>query len=358
MKTIIMILMFIYSSVIYSSNFTNYYKKVQQAELKLIDEDFKSSLEIYKQAFSSVEEPFLRDIFTACQIAYLSKDYEQFLDFSMQCFQRGMPIGVFGSANIFKSLDTNKDLKTKLYECYSKNYVNKIKNETLRNELKTRYMLDQKLKLQNSKDSDSIQKDNAIFLLNNIKTLGYFPSEKYLGLTFSDEVNELETFKNNLEPKKMMVNGMEMTINFVGETRTYHKDSIIFDLNKAPDEFSLTNDFSMLNVNDDFCPFLANKDLLFKMVLNGSLHPRLYAFIIDRGNESNNRNCKTSQKLIYNIYIDTYLQNLYKTNIKEEETDKNRAKIFLNSKKVDRKKQELEKKYGLKLFFYKSYSLC
>ncbi|KGG50744.1 hypothetical protein DI09_588p10, partial [Mitosporidium daphniae] len=84
-----------------------------------------------------------------------------------------------------------------------------------------------------------------------------------------------------------------------------------------------------------FCPFLANKDLLFKMVLNGSLHPRLYAFIIDRGNESNNRNCKTNQKLIYNIYLDTYIQNQYKTNINEEETDKNRAKIFLNSKKLD-----------------------
>lgn len=351
-------MMFIYSSAIYSSNFTNYYKKVQQAELKFVDEDFKSSLEMYNQAFSCVEEPFLRDIFTACQIAYLSKDFELFLNFSKQCFQQGMPIGVFGSANIFKSLDNNKDLKTKLYECYSKNYVVKVKNAALRNELITRFLIDQKSKLQNNKDTDSIQKDNAIFLLNKIETLGFFPSEKYIGLTLSEEVKELESLKNTKEPMKMMVNGMEMTINFVGETRTYHKDSIIFDLNKAPDEFTLTNNYSMLIVNDDFCPFLANKDLLFQMVLNGSLHPRLYAFIMDRGNESNNRNCKTSQKLIYNIYLDTYLQNQYKTNINEEETDKNRAKIFLNSKKVDRKKQELENKYGLKLFFYKSYSLC
>jgi hypothetical protein len=358
MKTFAILMMFIYSSAIYSSNFTNYYKKVQQAELKLVDEDFKSSLEMYNQAFSCVEEPFLRDIFTACQIAYLSKDFELFLDFSKQCFLQGMPIGVFGSANIFKSLDSNKELKTKLYQCYSKHYVKNIKNESLRNELKTRFLLDQKSKLQNNKETDSIQKDNAIFLLNKIKTLGYFPSEKYIGLTLSEEIDELEPLKNKKEPKKMMVNGMEMTINFVGETRTYQKDSIVFDLKEIPYEFTLTNDFSMLIVNDDFCPFLANKELLFKMVLNGSLHPRLYAFIIDRGNESNNRACKTSQKLTYNIYIDTYLQNSYKTNINEEETDRNRAKIFLNSKKVDRKKQELEKKYGLKLFFYKSYSIC
>jgi hypothetical protein len=341
-----------------ANDYTEYYNQINQAELKYVEEDFKDALTIYKGTFKSYKEPFLRDIFTACQIAYLSKDFELFLDFSKQCFQQGMPIGVFGSANIFKSLDSNEELKTKLYQCYSKHYVKNIKNESLRNELKTRFLLDQKSKLQNNKETDSIQKINAIYLLTKIKSLGYFPSEKYLGLTLSEEIDELEPLKNKKEPMKMMVNGIEMTINFVGETRTYQKDSIIFDLKEIPYEFTLTNDFSMLIVNDDFCPFLSNKDLLLKMVLNGSLHPRLYAFIIDRGNESNSRACKTSQKLTYNIYLDTYLQNSYKTNINEEETDRNRAKIFLNSKKVDRKKQELEKKYGLKLFFYKSYSLC
>ena len=115
-----------------ANDYSEYYIQINQAELKYVEEDFKGALIIYKSTFKSYKEPFLRDIFTACQIAYLSKDFELFIDFSEQCFLQGMPIGVFGSANIFKSLDSNEELKTK-FICFGKTGLQKDYDEEIVN---------------------------------------------------------------------------------------------------------------------------------------------------------------------------------------------------------------------------------
>lgn len=170
-----------------NENYLNYYKKINQAELAIVDSAYKNALICYQQAFSLVGLPMSKDLHNASVCATKVKKFNDAFHFFDKLVQKGVKMDYFKS-EIFKPLR-----KTKEWAQFEKEYPEKYKQAIAKHNLEFKSILnqmqgnDQELAKKKNEDQNlrpqfhAVVKKNEKEFVKLIEKYG-FPSEDLIGI--------------------------------------------------------------------------------------------------------------------------------------------------------------------------------
>lgn len=155
-----------------NTNFKDYYKHCNQAELKIIDSSFAEALAIYQSSFKQFENNYGQDIHNACLCAILSKQNDIAEELLEKMVFKGYTI------DYFKSNTYERFKKTKEWKSFKKNYPKlreefmKSFNYDLKTEIEKMYEAE-KTPLLSERALDSIVYENTKGLYEIFTTKGF-----------------------------------------------------------------------------------------------------------------------------------------------------------------------------------------
>ncbi|WP_377487353.1 hypothetical protein [Pontibacter toksunensis] len=175
-----------------------YHPVINQAELKIVEENYAEALTAYKEAFAAVPSPFARDYYNAAVSAVRLKDEEQAFEYLEKLVLKGVSLPYLERQEAFDSLERTREWKkfVKRYPKQREKYEQGI-NAPLRADLDELYARDQYFRQAEGGlrvHGDTIRKieaDNITNLLNWINDYGY-PGEALIGV--ADTLEELPRF--------------------------------------------------------------------------------------------------------------------------------------------------------------------
>lgn len=321
-------------------SYVEYYKLVNKAEEEFAFKMDSSCFMYYDRAFAA-NKPFLKDPYIAAQIALYLNDSLRFNHYLSIAFKNGMPLKSVTASRFIQERYYPQLYKTvaRLYKQYGRQP--NIDKELLDQICVMCYQSDS-LKLKTGGESQQFYKnENATRkMLVNLLRRGVFPNEHLLGVTTT-----------------------EMWADFY--KKTGRKDlyaGLGMDASQSSEECELRLKCPMNIVLHSQCFFQQNKSLLFKAVESGYLHPKEYgileetAFLWYKESDTNpEEKCARPTEIIsYNIMGADPTRSVQVYNDTEEgikKAESNRSKIHMQKFSVDKRKKELEEKYGFAFFF-------
>lgn len=341
MKNYILGILLLISSNLFSQqrSYVEYYNLVNKAEEAFVMKMDSSCFKYYDMAFAG-NKPFLKDPYIAAQMALYLNDTLRFEHYLKLAFQNGMPL---------KAVTASKYVQERyypgLYRSIAENFKRNYRKPRIDSVLLDRICLmcyqSDSLKLKTGGESQSFyrnENETRAFLLENLLKRGVFANEHLLGIT-SNEMWEVFYEKNNRKDL------------YAGIADPKYSEECELRL-KCPLNILLHSP----------CFFQENKRLLFKAIQTGYLHPKDYGILEEasvlwfkESTTNPEEKCKLAAEInSYNIFgIDPtskiQVLDLTAEGVKRAET--NRARIYMQKYTVDKRKKELEEKYGFAFFF-------
>lgn len=170
-----------------STSFIKYHENINNAELLLYNDNLKESLESYIMAFNFLN-PTTQDLVNAVTVASLNKNKKCGEFWLSKAFSRDLNIKVVTKRKIITQFLGRKRIR----EIYKKADRSKI-DISLRKSIDSIIIIDQKNRSKKGVLDKTVDTQNASFLLNIIKTLG-FPTEEKIGTGYSIDL----LFRHNL----------------------------------------------------------------------------------------------------------------------------------------------------------------
>jgi len=321
-------------------SYVDYYNLVNKAEEEFVMKMDSSCYKYYDKAFSQ-NKPFLKDPYIAAQIALYLNDTLRFKHYLSIAFKNGMPL---------RSVTAGKFIQDRyypnLYKTIASLYDRYGKEPQVDDELRYKICIlcyqSDSLKLKAGGDSELFHKNENEFrkYLSELLKKGVFPNEHLLGITTNKMLADF--YKKSGRPDLYADLSM---------TNPQYSEECELRL-KCPMNIILHSQ----------CFFRENKDLLFEAVKAGYLHPKEYGILEETSvlwfkDATTNpaEKCKLPKEPVsYNIFgIDpgskVQLYDVTAEGVKR--ADANRSKIYMQKFTVDRRKKELEEKYGFAFFF-------
>lgn len=321
-------------------SYVEYYKLVNKAEEEFTLKMDSSCFSYYDRAFV-INKPFLKDPYIAAQIALYLNDSLRFNHYLSIAFQNGMPL---------KSVTASRFIQERYYpglyktvvRLYKQHYEQpKIDENLLQRVCMMCYQSDS-LKLKTGGESQQFYKnenETRRYLVELLKK-GLFPNEHLLGITTTEMWADF--YKKSGRKDLYADLGMPNT--------------------QSSEECELRLKCPMNIVLHSQCFFQQNKRALFKAVETGYLHPKDYAimeetaFLWYKESDTNpEEKCSHPAEIIsYNIMGINPASKLQVYDTTEEgikRAEANRSKIHMQKFSVDKRKKELEEKYGFAFFF-------
>ncbi|MEO6831568.1 MAG: hypothetical protein ABI378_04685 [Chitinophagaceae bacterium] len=325
---------------------------------------------MYDKAFVAYPQPFVKDAYIAAQIAYKAGDTGRVLKYFRIAFQNDFPLSAIVAAPMFRDLSQkNPTLYQKLKESYGQFkgtlQIDKSKQEEI---FMMGYVNDSLHEAQPKTEAviHAFAEHEAAFrkfILDNYLNHGIFPSERILGIRTEEDVLQFykeyrlsdpyaagRAFFSKLGKQEMSLSGVKTAkITFTAPL----EDKV---------EWSLFNQTALTPFIHYTCTWELYKELLWKAVLNGYLHPKEYGMLQEMSFSWNHERklsineCEYKrQDAYFNILgkdVFRPTRNTYVTDsaslVKVEE---NRAENLMQRFDIDQKKRGLEKSEGF-LFFY------
>lgn len=319
-----------------------YYILINQAEEKFAAHDNPAeALKLYDKAFSDYSKPFVKDLFTAAQIAFYSHDTARFLRYTGHAFDRGMTFRCLHNPNVLAPVFTDTVLLAKLQNSYTRRRSSPI-DSVARDSVYRRFYDEQVFKRTINRDETrqnrfaQLEKANTDHFAAVYLSRGIFPSEQFIGLYTDDGFTDflkrygLMPFE---EPLPAHLAGMVLT--------------------PVPEDYSLWNQAAFVSFLHYPCAFQNHREALWKTVKNGYLHPKDYCMLeewyaagID--NPAYLNDC-VREKQAYYYNITPAFTHMTAKPLKAIEA--NRAGRYLQKYSVDWEKKRLEKEKGFVFFF-------
>jgi hypothetical protein len=175
-----------------------YHPLIKNAELNIVDHNFKEALQLYQQAFTAVPEPFALDYYNAAVSALLADDQNQAFKYLDKLVLKGVSLDYLKRQEILTPLQDTKNWRKfeKSYDKYRARFEEKA-NLDLRADLDELYAKDQYYRQAKGGlkvHGDTIKKienNNVDFLLTVIEEHGY-PGENLIGV--ADTLEQLPRF--------------------------------------------------------------------------------------------------------------------------------------------------------------------
>ncbi len=320
-------------------SYVDYYNYINKAEEEFVMKMDSSCFSYYDRAFVS-NKPFLKDPYIAAQIALYLNDTLRFNHYLKIAFQNGMPLRAFTASRFIKER-YHPNLYKRINQLYKQNYVEPKVDAGLQKTICEMCYESDSLKLKEGGDSPKFhasENEARIYIRDYFVKKGIFPNEHLLGITTSEGLKDF--YK-----------------------KTNRKD--LYGATTAPEyaeETELRLKCPMNIILHSQCFFQENKDLLFEAVKAGYLHPKDYGILEEtsylwfkKSTSNSTEKCKLPEKKVsYNIFgfDPTRTDQLYDVTAEGvKQADANRSKIFMQKFTVDKRKKELEEKYGFAFFF-------
>ncbi len=321
-------------------NFLTYHDLVNSAEEEFVVKNNKEACyRYYDEAFRTFDNAFLKDYFSASQIAYSQGDTARFLNYLQNAFNAGMTIVCLEKAPIFRTINSNVVLLNQINKNYENRKVKKV-NNALKDSVYRRFHLMELAKdewandLNKKKIYDDMELSNTNYYISFLEK-GQFPSEQLIGIhtdeNFADFLN-----RYNLKARNPFggISGLSLG-------------------KPIPEDYELWNSFAYVSFLHYPCAFERTKNLFWKAVQNGFLHPKDYAFLVEWsmssiGNSNYVNDCSIEKADSYfNIYS-RMKRNEPEMIVKVEENRKSR---HIQKYSVDIQKKKLEREKGFAFFF-------
>ena len=319
-------------------SYVDYYQLVNKAEEEFVMKMDSSCFRYYDKAFLN-NKPFLKDPYIAAQIALYLNDTIRFNHYLKIAFQNGMPLTSVTASKLIKNRysQLHKKINQNFKLNHAEPYIDKELSETF---CLMCYESDS-LKLKaggNSPQFHASENKTRTYIADYLLKKGFFPNEHLLGIT-SNQM--LKDFYQKFKKKDL----------YAGTTSTDYLE-----------EYELRLKCPMNIVLHSQCFFQENKGYLFQALEAGYLHPKDYGILEERAylaykEQSTNtqENCKRPTEMVsYNILPadPTRTDNLYDVTAEGvKRAEANRSKIHMQKFTVDKRKKELEEKYGFAFFF-------
>jgi hypothetical protein len=321
-------------------SYVEYYRLVNRAEEEFALKMDSTCFMYYDRAFAA-NKPFLKDPYIAAQIALYLNDSLRFNHYLSVAFQNGMPLKSVTASRFIQERYYPDLYRTvaRLYKQYGRQP--KVDEAMLEKVCMMCYQSDS-LKLKTGGESQQFYKNEneTRKYLTELLKKGVFPNEHLLGITTTEMWADFykKSGRKDLYADMGMANA------------------------QASEECELRLKCPMNIVLHSQCFFQQNKRLLFKAVERGYLHPKDYGIMEEtaflwykESNTNPEEKCARPAEIItYNILgMDpTRKVQVYDaTEAGMKNAEANRAKIHMQKFSVDKRKKELEEKYGFAFFF-------
>lgn len=341
MKNYILGVLVLLTSHVFSQekSYVEYYNYVNRAEEAFVTKMDSSCFAFYDRAFA-FNKPFLKDPYIAAQIALYLNDTIRFNQYLKIAFQNGMPLKAVTASRFIKER-YHPNLYKRINQIFKQYYVEPVIDKGMQQTICEMCYESDSLKLKAGGDSPKFhasENEARAYIRDYLLKKEIFPNEHLLGITTSEG---LKDFYKKTNRKDL----------YAGMTSADYAEENELRL-KCPMNIILHSQ----------CFFQENKELLFKAVEAGYLHPKDYGILEETSviwfkDPSTNPadKCKLPKELIsYNIFgtDPTRTIQLYDvTAAGVKRADANRSKIYMQKFDVDRRKKELEAKYGFAFFF-------
>lgn len=320
-------------------SYVDYYNFINKAEEEFVMKMDSSCYSYYDRAFAS-NKPFLKDPYIAAQIALYLNDTLRFNHYLKIAFQNGMPLKAVTASRFIKER-YHPNLYKRINQLFKLHYVAPTIESALQKTICEMCFESDSLKLKTGGDSPQFhasENEARVYIRDYLLGKGIFPNEHLLGITTDELLRDFykKTNRKNLYSQTTPPDYSEET-----ELRL-----------KCPMNIILHSQ----------CFFQENKDLLFQAVQAGYLHPKDYGILEETSvlwfKESTTNpaeKCKLPKEPVsYNIFgIDPRSKiQLYDVTAEGvKRADANRSKIYMQKFTIDKRKKELEEKYGFAFFF-------
>lgn len=237
-------------------NYLDYHKKVICAEEYFLQEKFDSSLFLYKKIFTEYRKPFVRDCFTALQIACLVNDTMSMKLFFSKAFRFG--------------------LNWKLIESSSLIYPILLKNEKYQDRVYNIYKQERKYYLQ------SIDFNLRAYVLSMLRKDDYY---KTIPPIWKEKSVRDSLYKSILKSNRLEICSLTKKYGFLGEHLIGIVDpELDFSLDNSKYKY-LSTITERIFFHDQCCYQLLQNEVL-ESVLSGELHPKEFSLIYEWSYES------------------------------------------------------------------------
>lgn len=339
---IILISFIIVTNYCNAENYEKYYQLINKAEERFVIKKDKSCFQEYDIAFKKYK-PFLKDPFIASQIAIYLGDTIKFYEYLKICFQNGMPITSINVSPIIRQVNHN-DIGRTISKLFDKFYKNKIINENIKDTICLMCYQSDSIKVKIGGRSIEFYKsenDTRKYILDSFLVKGKFPNELLLGITTNKSYAD---FYNKFNRKSVYDD--ELFAKSIDDYEEY--------------ELRLKCPFNIILHSS--CYYSEHKDLFYKAMLNGYIHPKEIGIleetaILWHNNNENNptENCENPKnKICYNIFGKDPRQSFQIFDNTEDglkEVEENRKNIYMQKYSIDQQKKVIEKEIGIKFFF-------
>lgn len=188
-----------------------YHPLIHAAELQIVEQEFANALQLYKQAFAAVPEPFAIDYYNAAVSAMLAENQKQALSYLEKLALKGVSLEYIEKQEVFSPLQETKEW-SKFLKAYAKNEsrFNRRADLDLRADLDELYAKDQFFRQAkgglrvNGDTIKKIEASNVEFLLGIIEKHGY-PGEALIGV--ADTLEQLPRFSIVIQRQTKATNG-------------------------------------------------------------------------------------------------------------------------------------------------------
>lgn len=234
-------------------NYIDYHNEIILAEKQFLNDDFTSSVKMYRTIFEAYEKPFVKDIYIAAEIATLAQDSSSLLYFLALGFKKGLPFRVVeNDMNISTYLSTLSQKSISLLKenflinrAYYLNHINiPLRYEMLlmnnKDQLYHEFPHDVKISIDKDSQYASVLDENLNKIVEIVKTYGY-PGENLIGIKDKKDEN-------------------------VSHYTSYEDD---------------LNEISPIFFYHNACCFQILSEGLYNAILTGDIHPREYAMIYE-----------------------------------------------------------------------------
>ncbi|AYQ34382.1 hypothetical protein [Runella sp. SP2] len=193
----------------FGQNSLEYYSKINEAELAILDSNYSKSCSYYRDAFKINNSSFAKDYYNAAIVAAYVKDTNLIIHCFSQLARKGVCLSYLKKQHSWSLFKENYDLSyfEKIqFQKFREDYL-KSTNFYLKRKLDNIYETNQDILLKNYPDSHQRHINNINELDSLIRVFG-FPSEELIGVGDSLEVSPMylysiynldtQGYKNNI----------------------------------------------------------------------------------------------------------------------------------------------------------------
>jgi hypothetical protein len=321
--------------------YVEYYNLVNRAEEEFVLKMDSSCFKYYDMAFAA-NKPFLKDPYIAAQIALYLNDTLRFNHYLAVAFQNGMPLKAVTASKFVQDRYYPKLYKS-VATTYKRHYRQPEIDSVLLGTICMMCYESDSLKLKVGGESQAFytsENETRAFLLESLLKKGVFANEHLLGITSNAMWTEFYKKFNR--------------------TDLYAGDGLTNQQYSEECELRLKCPMNILIHSQ--CFFRENKQLLFKAVQAGYLHPKDYGILEEisvlwfkESTTNPAEKCKRPTEIVpYNIFGFDPTRKIQTFDGSAEgikRADANRMRIYMQKYNIDRLKKGLEEKYGFAFFF-------